>query len=252
MSEPEQAEYTIDELAQRTRLTTRNIRAYQSRGLIPAPLRRGRVGYYGPEHIERLELVRELREEGLALDLIQRMMEASGGAREALRFARTVISPYQDVENEIIDLIELANRWKSTDYTVIKRAQTLGILRDLGDGRVEIIDARISEVGLELLGLGVTLDDMLDLLEEVKNAMDGISRTFVAVFEQHVWQPFEQAGRPQEQWKQLTSDVERLRPMADQGVLAIFRVALEDVMSESIDAKLREIESESAHTSATD
>ena len=35
---------TIDELAQRTGLTTRNIRAYQSRGLLPPPEVRVRTG----------------------------------------------------------------------------------------------------------------------------------------------------------------------------------------------------------------
>ena len=37
---------TFDELARRTRLTVRNIRAYQSRGLVPPPELRGRTGYY--------------------------------------------------------------------------------------------------------------------------------------------------------------------------------------------------------------
>ncbi len=38
---------TIDELAQRTG-TVRNVRAHQSRGLLPPPEVRGRTGYYGP------------------------------------------------------------------------------------------------------------------------------------------------------------------------------------------------------------
>ncbi len=78
MSESASDLLTIDELAQRTGLTTRNIRAYQSRGLVPHPVKQGRTGYYGPEHIERLELIRELREEGLALDVQGFVSEGSG------------------------------------------------------------------------------------------------------------------------------------------------------------------------------
>ena len=41
---------TIDELARETGMTVRNIRAHQSRGLLPPPVVRARTGYYGPEH----------------------------------------------------------------------------------------------------------------------------------------------------------------------------------------------------------
>ena len=47
----------IDELARRTGMTVRNIRAHQSRGLVPPPEVRGRTGYYGDEHVSRIELI---------------------------------------------------------------------------------------------------------------------------------------------------------------------------------------------------
>ncbi len=37
---------TIRELAERTGMTVRNIRAHQTRGLLPPPVVRGRTGYY--------------------------------------------------------------------------------------------------------------------------------------------------------------------------------------------------------------
>ena len=46
-------ELTIDELAQRLGMTTRNIREYQALGLLPPPRKRGRSGYYGLDHIAR-------------------------------------------------------------------------------------------------------------------------------------------------------------------------------------------------------
>jgi DNA-binding transcriptional MerR regulator len=59
---------TIDELAQRTGMTVRNIRAHQSRGLLPPPEVRGRTGYYGAEHVARIELIRELQADGFNLE----------------------------------------------------------------------------------------------------------------------------------------------------------------------------------------
>ncbi len=42
------AAMTIDELARETGMTVRNIRAHQSRGLLPPPEVRARTGYTGP------------------------------------------------------------------------------------------------------------------------------------------------------------------------------------------------------------
>ena len=54
-SPPRPEELTIDELARRTGTTVRNIRAHQSRGLLPPPTIRARTGYYGPEHVARVQ-----------------------------------------------------------------------------------------------------------------------------------------------------------------------------------------------------
>src|SRR5690348_8532613 len=67
-AEPERM--TIDALAQAAGTTTRNVRAYQTRGLLPAPLVVGRVGYYGDAHLERLRLIANLQERGYSLAAI--------------------------------------------------------------------------------------------------------------------------------------------------------------------------------------
>ena len=57
MTQQDEATYTIDQLAAHTGVPSRTIRFYQSRGALPAPVRRGRKAYYGPTHVERLELI---------------------------------------------------------------------------------------------------------------------------------------------------------------------------------------------------
>src|SRR6188474_2288287 len=73
-------ELTIDELARRTGMTVRNIRAHQSRGLLPAPQVRGRTGFYGTEHEARIKLIRELQADGYKLEAIGRLLERGGPA----------------------------------------------------------------------------------------------------------------------------------------------------------------------------
>lgn len=62
--------YTLEELAAAVGMTVRNVRSYQTRGLIPPPARRGRRSVYGPEHLARLRAVLEARERGASLRLI--------------------------------------------------------------------------------------------------------------------------------------------------------------------------------------
>ncbi len=66
---------TLDELTARTGVSARNVRFYASRGLVPAPVRRGRQGFYGPDHVARLELVRELQGHGFTLSAIEKYVE---------------------------------------------------------------------------------------------------------------------------------------------------------------------------------
>ena len=76
---------TIDELARHTGMTVRNIRAHQSRGLLPPPAIEGRTGYYGPEHVARLELIAEMQADGFNLAAIQRLLQNSAGSCDCAR-----------------------------------------------------------------------------------------------------------------------------------------------------------------------
>jgi len=66
---------TLDELTERTGVSARNVRFYASRGLVPSPIRRGRSGYYGADHVARLELVRDLQGHGFTLSAIERYVD---------------------------------------------------------------------------------------------------------------------------------------------------------------------------------
>ncbi len=71
---PARTEYTIDELAAVTKLPSRTIRFYQSRGALMAPEIRGRVAYYGPAHVERIKLIAQLQDRGLRIDAIRDLL----------------------------------------------------------------------------------------------------------------------------------------------------------------------------------
>jgi DNA-binding transcriptional MerR regulator len=68
-------ELTIDELAAASRVPSRTIRFYQSRGALMNPEIRGRVAYYGKQHVERLKLIAQLQDRGLRIDAIGDLMK---------------------------------------------------------------------------------------------------------------------------------------------------------------------------------
>ena len=71
----EEAIYTIDELAAVSGVPSRTIRFYQSKGALPKPKRKGRVAFYGSEHLERLKLIGQLQDRGLRIRAIRDLVE---------------------------------------------------------------------------------------------------------------------------------------------------------------------------------
>jgi DNA-binding transcriptional MerR regulator len=74
-----EATYTIGELAQEADVTTRTIRYYVAEGLLPPPDSSGRAASYSNEHLERLELIKLLKEEFLPLSEIKSLMQGLDG-----------------------------------------------------------------------------------------------------------------------------------------------------------------------------
>jgi DNA-binding transcriptional MerR regulator len=71
---------TIGELAAAAGMTVRNVRNHAARGLLPPPRLIARTGYYGPEHLERLTLIRAMQAEGFNLEAIGCLFGGQPGA----------------------------------------------------------------------------------------------------------------------------------------------------------------------------
>lgn len=65
-------------------MTIRNVRSYQTRGLIPAPERRGRRSVYSEEHLQRLRDIRSARARGATLSLIWTHLSGGGSLNDDL------------------------------------------------------------------------------------------------------------------------------------------------------------------------
>ena len=68
---------TVEQLAGEVGMSVRNIRNHHTRGLLPPPEVRARVGYYNSDHVARLKLIQDLQADGFNLAAIERLLSGS-------------------------------------------------------------------------------------------------------------------------------------------------------------------------------
>src|SRR5471030_3530092 len=71
------SDLTVEQLAAEVGMSVRNIRNHHTRGLLPPPEVRARVGYYNAEHVARLRLILDLQADGFNLAAIERLLSGS-------------------------------------------------------------------------------------------------------------------------------------------------------------------------------
>jgi hypothetical protein len=69
-------EYRIEELARLAGTTTRNIRVYRDRDLLPPPLRVGRIALFNDTHLTRLRLITSMLDRGYTIAHVREMLSA--------------------------------------------------------------------------------------------------------------------------------------------------------------------------------
>jgi DNA-binding transcriptional MerR regulator len=214
---------TIELLAAQTGMTVRNIRSHQARGLLAPPEVRLRVGYYGPDHVERLELIRNLQDEGFNLNGIKRLLDDSDDTAERLqRFKRAIATPY-DEQPERLTAVELAARFPGEPPAALQSAERAGVLVDDGDGTYGVPSPSLLAVAEEVARRGISVDGALAVFAELEEHCDAVAHAFVRLFVREVWRPFQDADMPPDRWREIDESIERLRPLASDALMAIFQ-----------------------------
>ncbi len=239
-------ELTIDRLARKTGMTARNIRAHQSRGLLPPPDVKGRVGYYGPEHVARLELIKEMQADGFNLGAITNLLDGSGSGEEMLRFRRALREPFADERPRVVTLEELATPFGDMDpdqqRAMLQNALEIGFLHPLGDDRFEELSPRLASVRQELFELGIDPESAIEVGALIRKHSDAIAKAFANLFLKEIWEPFDKAGRPPKEWPVVREKLERIRPLASEAVRAIFGLAMGDAVEKAMGRELERMQ----------
>jgi DNA-binding transcriptional MerR regulator len=215
---------TIDQLAQAAGLTVRNVRNYQSRGLIAPPEVQGRVGWYGAEHLAGLQLIREMQAQGFNLAAIAHMLEdARGAGEEVLGFTRSLMAPFETETPEVVERADLAERFAGAlDEGFVKKAEKLGLVVAIAENSFEVPSPTLLAAGERLVALGVPLNAVLDTMGRLRRETDRIAQSFVQIFLEFIWKPFDDSGRPEADWPHVRATLDQLRPLASESLTAAF------------------------------
>jgi len=219
------ADLTIEQLAAGSGMSVRNIRAHQARGLLEPPEVRLRVGYYGPEHVAQLKLIRDLQQAGFNLAGIKRLLNDHETEDRLARFRQALTSSPRAERPQTLSVAELGRRFRVSAQAaprVLDRAQRLGALVRSGDDQYDVPSPALLAVAEQVVSRGVSLDGALAVFEEIERHCDAVSGSFVKLFMLEVWEPFQRAGLPVERWSEIEESINLLRPLATEALTAIF------------------------------
>jgi len=231
---------TIEQLANETGMSVRNIRAHQARGLLQPPEVRHRVGYYGPEHVARLRLIQELQADGFNLKGIERLLEGAHSSSERLlHLRRAIMAPFESEQAQVLSLDELNEMFgEQASRKAMGKAIDLGLLVPLGEDRFEVPSPSLFTTAREVMTRGVPLEAALDVVAEVKKHCAGIANEFVRLFLKWVWRPFEESEHSEQSWNEVVEAIEQLRPIASDVVLAVFRATMTEAVEDAFGEEL--------------
>lgn len=237
MPNSERDELTIDELARRTGTTVRNVRAYQSRGLLPAPTIRARTGYYGPDHVARIGAIQAMQAEGFRLDAIGRLLNGPGGAGEQIvQFGRELLRSFDNNAPEFATTAELEQRLGGPlDPRLVRKAEKLALIRRLENERWEILNPTLVSAGEQLVALGIPLSHALAVAEQIDRHTRAIAASYVRLFKTDIIGQDRIEQLPAQRWEHLNEALERLRPLAIEAIRASFEHAMSDLVEHQLE-----------------
>ena len=220
-------EYRVAELADAAGVGVDTIRFYQARDLIPVPERRGRFAIYTTDHLERIRRIRELLDSGFSLAQIRKLLADdadAGGSSPSIRESGRDESlldalAAQSVGVGTVTRSELAAE-TGVPEALIGSAVQAGLIAPIeieGEERFPRSDLEMVVAALEILGMGMPLDRLLELAALHAANVDQLVEQAIDLFDDYVRKP----GADDDEG--VRRAFERLLPQATQVVALHFQ-----------------------------
>ena len=224
-------EYSVDELAHVAGTTVRNVRTYQDRGVLPPPERRGRKGIYDESHLARLRLIGQLLQRGYTLGNISELFEAvekGHDVKQIIGLERAISNPWTNEEPAYFTLPELLKMYglASLNPRLLAKIIRLELLQP--DGlRYRAPYPKILRAGAELTKLGISLDEMMDVVAGLRANVERVADELVSLVVSIVDRYGEGKLPPPKDVPRLAELLWRLRPLASEAIDSEVSRALE-------------------------
>jgi DNA-binding transcriptional MerR regulator len=224
-----EADLTIDELAAKSQVPSRTIRFYQSKGVLPKPIMKGRVAYYGKAHEERLELIATLQDRGLRIDAIRelaaRLDRGEVDIGEWLGLEEQLQRPWDDDQPKTVsedELYEIGGRKRAGligDLMRVKLVEKRGNVFYVASPALLVLACRLEAAGLDL-----------EVVHQAREILEKHIGRAARDLTEHVMSRMKLVGDGDE--SDYAKAVEHLRPLAMDGVRVLFAHAMQRELRE--------------------
>jgi len=241
---PASREYTIDELARQAGTTVRNVRAYQDRGIIPPPERRGRAGVYNAEHLSRLRIIGQLLARGYTLSSIGELIEALDQGQnlaQVIGIESAVASPWTDEQPMTYSLPDLVRLFEGNfDPRVLAMVVDLEILQQQG-AKFVAPSPKMIIAAAELVKIGIPLADMLDVVGQLRANVERAAEAMVQLIDKHLLEKYGDGLPPPEESAEIGDLIWRLRPLVEMAVHAEVSRAMQHAATQHLGDRLSHV-----------
>jgi DNA-binding transcriptional MerR regulator len=175
----------IGEFADRCGLTVRTIRFYHQLGILPRPELRGRTGWYGQQHLDRLAFVRRLQARGYSLAAIGDMVDnqiptilQDGSSADP---ATAAWDDDGDPTRVSLAQLEAMVPVLAAEPALVDAMVTADLLVPADTGGFEVPQPALLRAGISLVARGVPVPVALDELSRLRSELGFIADRFAGI-----------------------------------------------------------------------
>ncbi len=203
-------EYTIDELAREAGTTVRSLRVYHERGVLPPPRVKGRTGFYGAEHLNRVRTITRLLDRGIKLNGIRELLQAwdRGDDLGAVLGVTRLDAPQATAPSigDTVAATELEERYRDVPNG-LARVVGLGLYEPVDAVTYRVVDRELVRLAEQLAAADIGDAEIVAELEKLRGDCDRIARRFVDLFRRTAWESYRRSERAELDRAQLAERV---------------------------------------------
>lgn len=227
--------YDLAALARVSGVPARTVRYYRQIGLLDPPVRSGRKAIYAADQLPRLQLIASLRERGLALDAIARVLDVEGGTERAglgdlLALGDDLRAPWVDDRSATLDEEAVLSTFGTTVPDALERLEAYGVIyRRPGSGpvRYDVPSMALLRLAGRMVDAGVAPDLADEAYALLLSHLGALAGDLVRLFTSRVGDGFAGSGHPDE----LREGVDELRRLSLAAVQLIFAREVEQAIA---------------------